>query len=169
MFYTFEHFSPSISKKMWFIRDVIHKRFVKIANREDPDQTASSEAVWSGSALFVYAWGLWWSLQPLTYHQNITRRHYCISWPLQEWGWYLWSKYGKSYKISNTFQFRFSKKMWFIGDVFHKMFVRIWNREDPVQTASSDVADSGLHCLFRPFWLATSVRNFKKFTVWCTI
>ena len=28
---------------------------VKIANMEDPDQTASSEAVWSGSALFVYA------------------------------------------------------------------------------------------------------------------
>ena len=26
---------------------------VRIANREDPDQTASSEAVWSGSALFV--------------------------------------------------------------------------------------------------------------------
>ena len=28
---------------------------VRIANVEDPDQTASSEAVWSGSALFVYA------------------------------------------------------------------------------------------------------------------
>ena len=27
---------------------------VRIANREDPDQTASEEAVWSGSALFVY-------------------------------------------------------------------------------------------------------------------
>ena len=26
---------------------------VRIANREDPDQTASSEAVWSESALFV--------------------------------------------------------------------------------------------------------------------
>ena len=32
----------------------IHKMLVRIANREDPDQTASSEAVWSGSALFVY-------------------------------------------------------------------------------------------------------------------
>ena len=29
------------------------KFFVWIANREDPDQTASSEAVWSGSALFL--------------------------------------------------------------------------------------------------------------------
>ena len=27
--------------------------FFRIANREDPDQTASSEAVWSGSVLFV--------------------------------------------------------------------------------------------------------------------
>ena len=30
----------------------IHKMLVRIANSEDPDQTASSEAVWSGSALF---------------------------------------------------------------------------------------------------------------------
>ena len=28
---------------------------VRTANREEPDQTASSEAVWSGSVLFVYA------------------------------------------------------------------------------------------------------------------
>ena len=28
---------------------------VRIANREDPDQTASEEAVWSGSVLFVLA------------------------------------------------------------------------------------------------------------------
>ena len=28
---------------------------VRITNREDPDQTASSEAVWSQSALFVEA------------------------------------------------------------------------------------------------------------------
>ena len=27
--------------------------YVWIANREDPDQAATSEAVWSGSALFV--------------------------------------------------------------------------------------------------------------------
>ena len=32
----------------------IHKMHVRIANREDPDQSASSDAVWSGSALFVY-------------------------------------------------------------------------------------------------------------------
>ena len=34
-----------------------HKMLVRIANREDPDQTASEEAVWSGSALFV--WAVW--------------------------------------------------------------------------------------------------------------
>ena len=32
-----------------------YKMFVRIVNREDPDQTASSEAVWSVSALFVKA------------------------------------------------------------------------------------------------------------------
>ena len=30
---------------MLFIRDVTHKMLVRIANGEDPDQTASSEAV----------------------------------------------------------------------------------------------------------------------------
>ena len=33
----------------------IHSMLVRIANKEDPDQTASLEAVWSGSALFVKA------------------------------------------------------------------------------------------------------------------
>ena len=32
-------------KKILVIRSVIHKMLVRIANREDPDQTASSEAV----------------------------------------------------------------------------------------------------------------------------
>ena len=40
------------SVKILVIRNGIHKILVTIANREDPDQTASSEAVWSGSALF---------------------------------------------------------------------------------------------------------------------
>ena len=40
---------------MWVIRAGIHKILVRIANREDPDQTASYEAVLSGSALFVQA------------------------------------------------------------------------------------------------------------------
>ena len=41
------------SNKMWAIMAAIHEMLVRIANREDTDQTASSEAVWSGSALFV--------------------------------------------------------------------------------------------------------------------
>ena len=43
------------STKMMVIRATIHKMLVRIANREDPDQTASEEAVGSGSALFVWA------------------------------------------------------------------------------------------------------------------
>ena len=42
-----------LSTKMLVFRAVIHKMLVRIVNREDPDQTASSEAVRSGSALFV--------------------------------------------------------------------------------------------------------------------
>ena len=38
---------------MLIIRAGIHQMLVRIANSEDPDQTASEEAVWSGSALFV--------------------------------------------------------------------------------------------------------------------
>ena len=33
----------------------VAKMFARIANRKDPDQTASSEAVWSGSVLFFKA------------------------------------------------------------------------------------------------------------------
>ena len=39
--------------KMLVIRAAIHKMIVRIANREDPDQAASSEAALSGSAQFV--------------------------------------------------------------------------------------------------------------------
>ena len=38
-------FLSLFSKKMLVIRTGNHKTFVRIANREDPDQTASSEAV----------------------------------------------------------------------------------------------------------------------------
>ena len=44
---------------MLIFRAEIHNMDVRVANREDPDQTASLEAsleaVWSGSTLFVYA------------------------------------------------------------------------------------------------------------------
>ena len=44
-----------LSNKMMVIKVGIHKMRVRITNREDPDQTASSEVVRSGSALFVLA------------------------------------------------------------------------------------------------------------------
>ena len=40
---------------MLVIRADIHKMLVRIANQEDPDQTACLEAVESWSALFVQA------------------------------------------------------------------------------------------------------------------
>ena len=46
--------------------------------------------------------------------------------------------YGKSSKILNTFLFLFSTKMLVIRDGINKMLVRIANREDPDQTASSE-------------------------------
>ena len=38
-------FLTPLSNKMLVIKAGIHQMFVRIANREDPDQTASSEAV----------------------------------------------------------------------------------------------------------------------------
>ena len=49
-----EHFSFLFSDKMLIFNAGIHKMLVRIANGEDPDQTASSEAIWAGSPLFVY-------------------------------------------------------------------------------------------------------------------
>ena len=56
MFKNFElflFFSFYFSTKILVIQNEIHKLLVRIVNREEPDQTASSEAVLSGSALFV--------------------------------------------------------------------------------------------------------------------
>ena len=39
------------------------------------------------------------------------------------------------------------------------------NREEPDQTASSEAVWSCLRYLSMPFWQATSVRNFRTFTV----
>ena len=46
--------------------------------------------------------------------------------------------YGKCSKISNTFLFLFLNKMLVIRPGIHKMHVRIANKEDPDQTASSE-------------------------------
>ena len=53
MFSNFKHFSLSVLKWNVGYQDLISQN-VRIANREEPDQTASEEAVWSGSALFEY-------------------------------------------------------------------------------------------------------------------
>ena len=50
---TLNSFLFLFSNKMLAFRARFYKMLVRIANREDPDQTASLEAVWSGSALFV--------------------------------------------------------------------------------------------------------------------
>ena len=46
--------------------------------------------------------------------------------------------YGKCSKISNTFLFLFSNKMLVFRPGIHKILVRVANREDPDQTASSE-------------------------------
>ena len=43
---------------------------------------------------------------------------------------------------------------------FHKILHRKANREDPKQS------DEGLHCMCKPFLKATSVHNFRIFTVY---
>ena len=45
----------NVLKFQTFFQGVIHKMLVRIALREDSDQTATSEAVWSGSELFALA------------------------------------------------------------------------------------------------------------------
>ena len=46
--------------------------------------------------------------------------------------------YGKCSKILNTFLILFSNKMLIFRAGIHKILVRIANREDPDQTASSE-------------------------------
>ena len=46
--------------------------------------------------------------------------------------------YGKCSKISNTYLIQFSNKMLVIKVGVHKLLVRIANREDPDQAASSE-------------------------------
>ena len=48
------------------------------------------------------------------------------------------NNYGKFSKISNTCLFLFSNKMLVIRTGIHKMLVKVANRKDPDQTASSD-------------------------------
>ena len=67
----------------------------------------------------------------------------------------LFLNYGKYSKISNTFLFLFSIQGW----NSHNYCVKS-KMEDP------DQSDLDLGCLSRPFWQATSIRNFRIFTVY---
>ena len=69
-------------------------------------------------------------------------------------------------KISNTFLFQYSNKMLFFRAEIQKLLVRISNREDPDQTASSEAVWSGSACLWRPYWQATSVRKKDLHCLW---
>ena len=51
----------------------------------------------------------------------------------------MYERYGKCSKILNTFHFLFSYKMLVIKAGICKKLVRLANREDPDQTASSEV------------------------------
>ena len=69
------------------------------------------------------------------------------------------------HKIWNTFIFMSLNEILFIRAGIHKMLFRLANREDPDQTDSSEAVWSGSALLSRPFWQATSGRNFRTFTV----
>ena len=64
----------------------------------------------------------------------------------------------KCSKISNTFLLLFSNKIMVIRASIDKLLVRIANREDPDQTASSDL---GLSCLTRPNCRGVEIVKFS--------
>ena len=72
------------------------------------------------------------------------------------------NEYGKWSKISNTFLFLFSNKKLDFRAGIYKMLVRIANREDPDQTASSEAVWSG-SALFVPFWQQLEFKILEKY------
>ena len=74
---------------MLVIRAGIYKMLVRKANRENPGQTASSKAVWSGSAQFVSAFFgkklEFKILEHLLYPMGENFQDY--SWMQDFWGW----------------------------------------------------------------------------------
>ena len=99
-FWTLFSFCSQI-KCHFVIRTGIHKMLIRISNREDWDQTASSEAVWYGSELF--------NSLDLFGRQEVFKI-------FEHFGWRYAEEttehcYCKCYKISNTFLFLFSNKM----------------------------------------------------------
>ena len=75
-------------------------------------------------------------------------------------------QYCKCSKNLNTFLFLYSNKMFNFRAGFHKMLVRMANREKTlIRLLLKKQSDLGLHYLSRPFWQATSFRNFRTFAV----
>ena len=69
-------------------------------------------------------------------------------------------------KFSNTFYFLFSRTMWVISAGIHKMFSQLHTGKTLIRLLPQSKSDLGLHCLSRPFWLAT----FLKFqTIYCSL
>ena len=73
--------------------------------------------------------------------------------------------YGKCSKVSNTFLYLFSNKMWNIKDGIHKILVRIATGKTLIRLLLQKQSDLGLHCLPKPFLLMTSVQNFRTSTI----
>ena len=71
------------------------------------------------------------------------------------------SDYSKCSKISNTFL----KEMLVFGDGIHKMLVSKQTGKTLIRLLLKTQSDLGLRCLSRLFWQASSVQNFRKFTV----
>ena len=92
---------------------ILQNRNLSFLKSVDPDQLASDKAISSGSTIFLYV------CEYMLYNWNA-------------------AGYGKCSKISNSFLFLFSIKMLVFRAEINKMLVRIANREDANQTASSE-------------------------------
>ena len=49
----------------------------------------------------------------------------------------------------------------------HKLLIRITTGKTPIRLLLQKQSDLGLPCLSRPFGQATSVQNFRTFTIYC--
>ena len=77
------------------------------------------------------------------------------------------STYSKYFKISNNFLFLFLKKFWFSRLKFTIHMSEQLTGKILIRLLLQKQSDLGLCCLYRLIWAATSVRNFRTFTVLC--
>ena len=69
-------------------------------------------------------------------------------------------------KCLNIFLFLFLNTLLVIRTGIYKMLASIANREDPDQTASSEVVSSGFTLLSMPLWQVTSNGNIRTSTIY---